>query len=185
MMNISSKTILWICLFVVGVGLIIFSSVFRDSQKRVSVSPTPAGAALTFSPVPSRSQMPSAKTPMPTTKMGPAACQISGSIHFIDKNLYETKDAKIVYQNIDDSARLVFWKIMPDDGSLKIGPNIFSGLPIPNGEHSVGVTPTKTLTSGLYTLTASVSYGVTDSREVERIYSAACAGSITVTIPFK
>ncbi len=184
-MNISSKTILWISLFIVGIGLIVFSSVFRDAKKRVSVSPAPTGASLTFSPVPSSSQLPTTKTPTPTTKMGPATCQISGSINFMSKSLYETKGAKIVYQNVDHPARLIFWKILPDDGSLKIGPNIFSGLPLPNGERFVGATPMGDFTANSYTLTASISYGVTDSRQVERIYNSACVGSITVTAPPK
>lgn len=183
-MVLSSKTLGWIIVLIIGIGLIVFGSLVRNVKNPVALSPTPK-ISFSVSPAPSRSSLPATKTPAPTNKMGPATCQIGGSINFISKNLYETKGAKIVYQNVDDPARLVFWKIAPDDGSLKVGPNIFSGLQLPNGERAVGVTPIKDFSADLYTLTASISYGVTDSRDVERIHNAACAGLITVTAPPK
>jgi hypothetical protein len=183
-MNFQPKIVLWVVIFLAGAGLIAFSSIFRDTKKISVSSPTPSPTGSSPSPRPSPSS--GTGTPVPSSQISrPAACQIGGSINFIDENLYETKGAEIAYQNVDHPARLIFWKIVPDDGSLKIGPNIFSGLPLPNGEHAVGASIDKDPTAGSYNLTAAISYGVTDSRGVEKIYNADCTGSVTVIAPPK
>ncbi|OGN41715.1 MAG: hypothetical protein A2606_02755 [Candidatus Yanofskybacteria bacterium RIFOXYD1_FULL_42_10] len=202
-MNFRLKMLSWIIIFVAGIGLIVFSSVLRDQKPFSIISPAPSVSALLSpspivkTPFPSKAKdkddlfkgIPDqrlAPTSVPSGQItGPATCQLVGSINFLEKNLYENKDAKITYQNIDSPARLVLWKILPDDGDLKIGPNIFSGLPLPNGERSVGVSVLKDFLADSYNLTATVSYGVTDSRGVEKIYYADCTGSITVIAPPK
>ncbi len=200
-MNIQFKTLLWVMFFLVGAGLIVFSSVFRDEKPFSVVSPTPL---VLLSPSPTaKIPLPSgtkdkdgllkgipdqrlAPTSVPSGQItGPATCQLGGSINFLEKNLYETRGAKIAYQNVDHPARLVFWKILPDDGTIIVGPNIFSGLPLPNGERPVGVSVIKDMLAGSYNLTAAISYGVTDSRGVEKIYNADCTGSIIVNAPPK
>lgn len=115
---------------------------------------------------------------------GPATCQLSGSINFMSADTYETKGAKLVYQNVDDSSRLIFWKITPDDGSLKVGPNIFANIkPLPNGETMVGVAPYGKFTSKEYVLTAYITYGVPQPDGSEKIANANCTGQVTVTTP--
>ena len=199
--NFQPKKISWGIVFLAGVGLFVFSSVFRDEKPISAISPAPSILSIPTPtakiPLPSGTKdkddlfkgIPDqrlAPTSVPSGQItGPATCQLGGSINFLDKNLYEVKGAKIAYQNVDHPARLIFWKILPDDGSLKAGPNIFSGLSLPNGEHSVGVSIIKDLTAGSYNLTANISYGVTDSRGVEKLYYVDCAGSITVIAPPK
>ncbi|MEK7154176.1 MAG: hypothetical protein AAB792_01325 [Patescibacteria group bacterium] len=185
-MNFQPKIVLWVVIFLAGAGLIAFSSIFRDTKKISVSSPTPSPTGSSPSPSPKPLLSSSAGTPVPSNQIGkPVACQIGGSINFIDKNLYQTKGAQIAYQNVDHPARLIFWKIVPDDGSLKVGPNIFSGLPLPNGERPVGASIDKEPTVSFYSLTAAISYGVTDSRGVEKIYNADCTGLVTITAPPK
>lgn len=124
------------------------------------------------------------QTPVPANLItGPATCQLSGSINFINENLYETKGAKVAYQNVDDSSRLVFWKITPDDGALTIAPNIFANIkPLPNGETQVGVSLYETPTAKEYNLTATITYGVKQPDSSEKIERADCTGQVMVTI---
>ncbi|MBI4119844.1 MAG: hypothetical protein HY454_00040 [Parcubacteria group bacterium] len=78
---------------------------------------------------------------------------------------------------------MIFWKVTPDDGALRAGPNIFSGLTLPDGEREVGVTIEKITSVKSYTLNTSVTYGEDDERGVEKIKEASCFGVITVTMP--
>lgn len=170
-----SKILFWFLVIMTGVGLMVFASVFRGPKTvKSSNTPTPSLSQTTepvFSPSGSISSQ------------KPATCQLEGSINFISDNLYETKGAKIKYQNIDSPARLVYWKTVPDDDPFRIGPNIFSGLQLPTGEREVGVSLAKTPVAKSYILTASVTYGVTDSRGVETIKTAPCSGLVKVTLP--
>jgi len=186
MNNGLSRILFWVVIFSVAIVLIVLASIFRGPPQPAKTTPTPIssgnGVILTTItptayPKPNQSVVPNVLT------TNPATCQLEGSINFINDNLYETKGAKIKYQNIDDSARLVYWKITPNEDVLSIGPNIFSGLKLPNGEREVGVyLKNKTLVK-LLTLTASVTYGETDARGVEKIKISACSGSVKVTLP--
>lgn len=211
MVKISSKVIFCVLVIAAGLGLIIFYSVLRNTGT-VSKSPSPLTAAIisppvsptvspvttsgttkTASPPPSAGDElfkgipPQGLVPTSVTKeqiTGPVTCRLEGGINFIRKDLYESKGAKIVYRNVDSPARLIFWKITPDDGALKIGPNIFSGLTLPDGEREVGVTIEGTTSAKSYAVDAAVTYGETDARDVETIKEASCFGVITVTIPW-
>lgn len=146
-----------------------------------TVFPTPSVSDESFKGIPDQLLVP---TSVPKDQItGPATCRLEGGINFIREDLYESKGAKIVYRNVDSPARLIFWKITPNDGVLKIGPNIFSGLALPDGEREVGVTLEGTALAKSYTLSASVTYGETDARGVEKIKEALCFGVITVTMP--
>ena len=210
MVKISSKVIFWALVPAAGLGLMIFSSVSRNVGPSVK-NPSPSTLAM-VSPTVSPDTVPAitpkaTKTASPSSSddgelfkgipdqqlvptsvpreqiTGPATCRLEGGINFIRGDLYESKGAKIVYHNVDSPARLIFWKVMPNDGVLKVGPNIFSELPLPDGEAEVGVTMEGTASAELYTLTASVTYGETDARGVEKIKEASCFGAITVTMP--
>lgn len=133
---------------------------------------------------PSSSGQSLVQTPVPANLItGPATCQLSGSINFINENLYETKGANMVYQNVDDSSRLVFWKITPNDGALTVSPNIFANIrPLPNGEAQVGASLYKTPTAKEYNLTATITYGVKQPDGSEKTERADCTGQVMVTI---
>jgi len=112
-----------------------------------------------------------------------ASCQLSGSISFINKSLYRTEGAKISYQNIDDITRQIIWTVYPDDGALRVGPNLFEQLKIPNGEREVGVALYDDPTVNSYTLTAAVTYGVDQPDGSEKIEEVKCTGEVIVNIP--
>ena len=199
--------ILWSVVLIIGLGLIAYSQFgggFRgepedltdsDSFIYETVLPSPS---VSNTPLPTPRPQPSAtatpqssgqslvQTPVPSDLItGPATCQLSGSINFINANLYETKGAKIAYQNIDDSSRLVFWKITPNDGALMVSPNIFANIrPLPNGEAQVGVSLYETPTAKTYNLTATITYGVKQPDSSEKIERADCTGQVVVTIEY-
>lgn len=65
-----------------------------------------------------------------------SVCKISGTV-FIkasDMNMQKTNDATFYYRNIDTQARVIYWKIYPED-DIKGGPNMFAQLEIPDGEY--------------------------------------------------
>lgn len=171
--------IFWLVLIVVAVGLMISADIFRDK--------TP-GSISQETPIPSETALPSV-SPSPSSKptSGPtqiaATCQVSGQIVFLDKNLYENKNAKIVYQNVDDAIRQIYWKSEPDDGALAIGPNLFEDLPLPNGERNVGLAINKETFAKSYTLTASINYGIKNANGMVEERIANCAGKVVVQMP--
>jgi hypothetical protein len=170
-------------------------------------SPTPlVSPSGSGSPVASTSRTPSAnktvnpafptphpqnyivQTPVPRNLItGPATCQLEGRIVYQDKNTYITEGAKMKFQNVDDSARLIYWTYSPNDGTFTSGPNIFANIRnLPNGELTVGSTwqPNKTPTAKSYQLTAKITYGVYNNEGIETgTAEANCTGSITVTTP--
>lgn len=173
----SFQTILWLAILVVGIGLIAFSLFTRDAKAPGLPSATPTDSFL-LQPT----STPASLLVSPAMTKA-ATCQISGSIKFINDNLYETKGAKIAYQNVDDSIRQIYWKTKPDDRALAVGPNLFEQLPVPKGEREVGVTLYKNTGVKLYTLTAQVTYGVKRPQGGEIVKEANCTGTISVTLP--
>ncbi|OHB19496.1 MAG: hypothetical protein A2913_01175 [Parcubacteria group bacterium RIFCSPLOWO2_01_FULL_40_65] len=173
----SNKVILWIIVFVAGAGLIFSANFFRDKGSGGVSLETPAPSE-TISPLPSPS--PSLR---PTSVQVAASCQITGQIVFLDKNFYENKGAKIVYQNVDDPIRQIFWKSNPDDGVLAIGPNLFEDLPLPDGSRNVGLTINKEPFAQNYTLTASITYGARNARGIVEDRIADCTGKVFVQMP--
>lgn len=176
----SRQTLLWVGLAVIGLGLIISADVFRDKPANVFLNPSPTPsqtASPSVSPSPTFSP---AATPRPSPAAAPASCQLSGSIEYISGNIYETKGAKIVYQNVDDKIRQIYWKLEPDDGTLTAGPNLFEQLDIPDGEREVGVSLNKTPVAESYVLTAAVTYGERQLSGEVLTRVAECSGFITV-----
>lgn len=179
----------WVVPLGIGFGLIIFTFIFRGQQLRepeITVSSQPSPEATAGEATPTLSIVPtSTRMPTPSIKVtNPAAtCQLTGSIDFINDNLYETKGAKISYQNVDDHIRQIYWKTNPDDGALVVGPNLFEQLIIPDGERQVGVTLTKNTGAKSYLLTAQVTYGVRDSNGNVQVKIANCYGFVIVNMP--
>lgn len=176
------RTVTWLAILFIGIGLIAFSFFIRDAK-----NPEPTTPALTgLSPATTSPSTQSTFSPTPQKVVNGtriATCQLRGSIKFINNNLYETKGAKIAYQNVDDRIRQIYWQSNPDDEALTVGPNLFEQLIIPTGEHEVGVTLQKNTEVKLYTLTAAVSYGVELTNGREEVKKANCTGTITVTLP--
>ena len=175
-----SNKVIWIIVLAAGTGLIISANIFRDkpSDNVSQVSSTPL-ASETVSPSLNPSASPRPISPVQV----PAACQITGQIVFLNKNLYENKNAKIVYQNVDDVIRQIYWKSDPDDGVLAIGPNLFEELPLPDGERNIGVALNKETAVKNYTLTASITYGARNVRGIVEERIANCTGKVLVRMP--
>ena len=137
------------------------------------------------SPTPSETVLPSL-SPSPSPRPAPgqkgATCQISGEIVFLNKNLYENKNAKIRYQNVDDAIRQIYWKSEPDDGVLTVGPNLFEDLPLPNGERNIGIALNKETFAKNYILTASITYGVKNAKGLVEEKIVNCTGKVSVDI---
>ncbi len=177
----SHKVILWIIVLVAGIGLIISANIFQDkflSNPTSQTTPTPSSSeSPSLTPAPSPSSSPKSSANIAAT------CQLSGEIRFISKDLYETIGAKIVYQNVDDKIRQIYWKSNPADGTLTVGPNLFENLAIPNGQSDVGVALVKKSTIKTYTLTASITYGIKRADGFVEEREAQCSGSTKVTMP--
>ena len=170
----TNRVIFWIIILILGIGLIVLAQVFRDKPSNTSLNPT-----ISESPAPTviSTQSP---TPSGNTSVASTTCQISGSIKFINSNLYETMAAKITYKNVDDKIRQIFWKSSPDDSALSVGPNLFEQLPIPNGEKEVGVALNKEPSASTYILTASITYGLRNQKGEIEEKIANCTGQITI-----
>ena len=128
------------------------------------------------------------QTPVPRNLItGPATCQLEGKIVYQNNSTYITEGAKMKFQNVDDSARLIYWTFSPNDGTFTAGPNIFANVRnLPNGELAVGATwqPNKIPSVKTYQLTAKITYGLygNDGFEVGTA-EANCSGNIIVTTP--
>lgn len=172
-----NNLILWIIVLAAGAGLIISANIFRDTDPGGDI------AIETASTSPFGEANQETITPKPANSSIAASCQLGGEIRFINRNLYETRGAKITYQNVDDPTRQIFWRSEPDDGALTIGPNLFENLPLPSGEREIGVVLSKTTISKSYILTAAITYGVRNSNEDTEVKNANCTGKIIITLP--
>ena len=128
------------------------------------------------------------QTPVPRGLItGPASCQLEGKIVFQSPTTYITEGAKMKFQNVDDSARLIYWAYTPNDGAFTAGPNIFANIKnLPSGELTVGATwqPNKEATVKSYQLKAVITYGIYDNKGIETgTAQSNCTGSVTVTTP--
>lgn len=166
---------------VAGAALLIFANIFRDKGPKSVVNNPQTTVEATNSPQPQNSLIPNAKLDTQAS-LSRATCQLSGSIRFIDENLYETIGAKIAYQNVDDKIRQIFWKSNPDDKILAVGPNLFEDLEIPSGETEIGVVLEGEPTVENYTLFASITYGVKRSSGAVDVKIVDCSGKITVDV---
>lgn len=145
----------------------------------ISASPT-----LSAAPVRTVSPSPSPSSPFRglTGLTKPGSCILSGEIEFIEPHLYESKNAKISWSNIDSHGRLINWKISPDD-KLAVGPNIFEILQIPDGEAAITIGLPKDPKAKQYHLTASVTYGeIINDRTV--MSEVGCSGSVSVKVGY-
>lgn len=174
---------------IAGAVLALAWGVVRWNDARIEASPSPSiSGSPSVLPSPSSSPSPSGK-PRPTTTpffgptglKAPASCKLEGSVRFLSKDTYESRGARISWENIDSRGRNIVWKTTPS-GGLNIGPNIFESLNLPSGSSDITVAlpanPAKR-----YTLGAEVGYGqVIDGNVV--VKQAKCSGSIVVDVAF-
>ncbi|MEK7600424.1 MAG: hypothetical protein AAB463_00495 [Patescibacteria group bacterium] len=176
---------------IAGAVLALAWGVVRWDDARQVASPSPSivvSPNVSVSPLPSGSALPSTKprptvTPFagPTGLTAPASCKLEGSVRFISKDTYESRNARISWENVDSRGRNIVWKTLPS-GGLNIGPNIFESIGIPKGSSDITVAlpanPAKR-----YTLSAEIGYGqIVDGNVV--VKQAKCSGSIVVDVAF-
>ena len=130
-------------------------------------------------------------TPRPTPEpflglngvKAPATCQIDGQIDFLDWTTFSTKNSKISWQNVDSQGRPLNWKINPQD-DLKIGPNLFANLVIPNGTYdNLTIRLPDNPIAKQYTLTTSITYGQFIGGDL-KVKETNCAGEVRVNLNF-
>lgn len=183
---IKKPTIIWLVILIVGIGLIVFSSVSRDTR-RVSDGPALTESPLSSgTPQPSKQPLitasPAASYPNIVNKYPPAECALSGSIEYVSPGLYENKGAKISYKNVDSIARHIIWSVSPKD-DLSVGPNLFAHLPVPDGSEDLSVGLPDNPIAKNYILTAQITYGMFVKGNQE-IRNASCSGRIPVKLNY-
>ena len=206
-----NKNTIWLVVLAVGIGLIALSFI-RDRNKDsiVVASPSPDSASPSVSPSASPRISPIA-SPLITKKILPtgdgqttfigqtvpwhlllqdAACELKGEIKFISKNTYDNQDAEFIYKGVDHPGRNIKWTVTPDDGSLSVGPNIFTRIPLPDSRVLLGIFPAGEPVSKKYELTANIQYGrlLKDGKFVSaggdvKVFEKQCAGKTTVVFP--
>jgi len=119
-----------------------------------------------------------------------ASCELKGEIKFLNHNTYDNQDAVFIYKGVDHPGRNIFWTVTPQD-DISVGPNIFSNIPIPNGEHLLGVILPDNLKFKQYEITAKIQYGrqvdakgnfVTEGGNV-KLFEKQCDGKTVVVLP--
>ena len=189
--------IFWGTITLVGAGLA-FYSYFSRPAKYVGplVSPNvEQSPASTLAPIPTLSPSPKTAgggtTPVPTEEpfsslngiKAPATCQVGGEVAFYDEGTFASKDSKISWQNVDSQGRLINWHISPND-NLKIGPNIFANLDVPNGQYdNLTVRLPEKPAFKNYLLTASITYGQFVQGDL-KVKEVNCSGQVKVNLNF-
>jgi hypothetical protein len=138
-------------------------------------SPISGTGELTPSP---RETLP---TPSDITPLVPR-CELKGEIIFYrGDNVYSQASGGFLYRDVGDPHSLVRWTITPKE-DVAIGPNMFSSLPLPDGED----TTTLLFANGLpeydtYTIHASIDYPAWDG-EKTIIRNVVCGGEIHLNV---
>lgn len=212
-MAISKNNTIWTIILAAGAALIFLFFILnkdKDSKEISNLIPSESPEmseteSPSVSPSPKRSSNIS-KIPLPTGDirtifvdepvpwnllLSDASCELKGEIKFISSNTYDNQDAVFIYSGIDHPGRNIKWTITPDDGSLSLGPNIFSKMQIPYGQALLGAFPLEEPKSKRYELTAKIGYGrlvdengkfVTAGGNV-KIFEKQCQGKTTIVFP--
>jgi len=205
----SKNTIIWLVILIVGgfiVGFYVWTSdILRSPDVVVSPSLSVSPEIL---PSPSPTPRPSVtKVPVPLPSgngqtsfigetvpwsllLSDASCELKGEIKFLNHNSYDNQDTLFIYKGIDHPGRNIFWTVTPQD-NISVGPNIFSNIPIPNGEHLLGIVLPDNPKSKRYEITAKVQYArqvdaqgnfVTAGGNV-KLFEKQCIGKTVVVLP--
>ncbi|OGN10067.1 MAG: hypothetical protein A3J46_06910 [Candidatus Yanofskybacteria bacterium RIFCSPHIGHO2_02_FULL_41_11] len=168
----NKNLIIWVVVAVAGAGLILYSYFSKQAENPES----------TATPLPTASPTEEPFSGLHGIK-SPATCQVGGEINFSSSDTFSSNGSKISWQNVDSQGRLINWHISPRD-DLKIGPNIFANLSVPNGEYqNLTVRLPENPTSKIYALTASVTYGQFIKGDL-KVKETNCTGQIKVNLNF-
>ena len=110
-----------------------------------------------------------------------ASCKLKGTLRYTDATTYRHEGDLLAYRGVDHESRLIFWKVTPQDG-LRVGPNIFDRLPLPDGESMIFVSLPENPVSHEYALTASINYGVLGDDGVLRVFMTQCKGKTIIKL---
>jgi|SRR3989344_8330069 len=110
-----------------------------------------------------------------------ATCGLKGEIKFLNHNTYDNQDALFTYRGIDDSGRNIFWNVSPQD-DIRVGPNIFNRMPIPDGQSLLGIVLPQKPKYKRYELAAKIQYGRLVDGDVT-IFEKQCDGKTVVVLP--
>lgn len=208
---ITKNTFIWFAVLVIGAFFIVFS-LANKNKDNVKTNPSPeiseSPLSSSLSPSPSITAQPKpsvSKIPLPSGDgrisfidesvpwsllLADASCELKGEIKFLNHNTYNNQDAIFIYKGIDHPARNIFWTITPQD-NIRVGPNIFSKITIPNGESLLGVILPDNPKYKKYELTAKIQYGrlvdnngsfVVAGGNV-KVLEKQCIGKTTVVLP--
>ncbi len=176
-MENKNKLIFWLVILAVGTGLIIWSNFGRNKGGSVSLETPTATPSISASPSP----LP-AKSPSKTPSVGAdVSCELKGEIKFLNSNTYDNQDALFIYRGIDDPGRNILWNVSPQD-DIRVGPNIFARIPIPDGESLLGVFLPENPKYKRYELTAKIQYGQLVDYNV-KVFEKQCNGKTVVVLP--
>ncbi len=181
-----------VALVIIAIGVMMFRNNNNPTPiASNSISPT-ASSSVSVSPSPKQSgkvtvtKLPPTTYPIPSSLVnklhGPATCSLAGTATFLQPNIYDNGNAMFTYKGIDSSARLITWTITPND-DIKVGPNLFSGVPLPDGSSRLGISLPEHPKAKHYVLTAKVNYGRVVNANVE-VKEATCAGSVNVDLSY-
>lgn len=207
----SKNNIVWLATLAAGIFLIgayVWTSDVLQTSDVVN-SPEPSvSPEVSASPFPSLAPKPSlTKVPVPlptgdgrttfidetvpwSLLLADASCELKGELKFLNHNTYDNQDGLFIYKGIDHPARNIFWTVTPQD-DISVGPNIFGKIPIPNGEHLLGVVLPDNPKSKRYEITAKIQYGrqvdakgnfVTEGGNV-KVFTKQCDGKTVVVLP--
>ncbi len=195
-----------VLLVVILVSVIVYFSSKTSDENTIGEIPSPT--VIVESPTPSPTPRPNiTKVPVPlptgdgrttfidevvpwSLLLADASCELKGEIKFLNSNTYNNQDALFIYKGIDHPARNIFWTVIPQD-NIPVGPNIFSKIPIPDGESLLGVVLPENPKYKKYEITAKIQYGrqvdgkgnfVTAGGNV-KVFEKQCIGKTTVLLP--
>ena len=170
-----NKNLYWIIIILVGIGLVLYAYFSKRNDLSVDISESPSP-----SPTVSPSEEPFVGL---NGIKSPATCQVGGEVNFTAKDTFISNGSKISWKNVDSQGRLINWHIAPQD-DLKIGPNIFANLTVPDGEYqNLTVRLPENPTSKTYTLTASITYGQFIKGDL-KVKETNCSGQVKVNLNF-
>ena len=112
-----------------------------------------------------------------------SVCKISGTVYIKadNINLQKTNDAVFRYRNIDTQARVIYWKIYPEDDVMG-GPNMLTQLKIPDDEYfPVNFFFQSEPKYKEYTAKATITYGDLVNNKIES-GKRDCEGEIKIII---
>ena len=172
----NKNTLIYAVLIIVAIiGVYVWTSRPAHSPEP-SAEPTGSPQAVES---PSATSLP-VKSPSqtPLTAAAPS-CALKGEIKFVNGNTYDNQDALFTYSGVDAPERNIFWTISPQD-DIRVGPNIFTRLPLPGGTSLLGVFMPENPKYKRYELTARIQYG---RAEDNKIFEKQCDGKTVVVLP--